>query len=190
MKNLFLGIDAGSTTTKLVAVNKEKEIVFSHYTNNKGNPVKAVKSALQKLDQFLGENNSSAKIQYAVVTGYGEELIRTAFGLDEGMVETIAHYKAAAYFNPDVSFILDIGGQDIKAIFLKDGHITDIQINEACSSGCGTFIETFAESLGLSVKEFAQKACLAKSPYELGSTMYGVYEFQTQTSHARRSRGR
>ncbi len=168
-EKLFLGIDAGSTTTKLVAVNKNKEILFSFYSSNKGNPVKAVKNALQGLDHFLRENNSKAEIQYSVVTGYGEELIRTAFGFDEGMVETIAHYKAAAYFNPEVSFILDIGGQDIKAIFLKDGHITDIQINEACSSGCGTFIETFAESLGLTVQEFAQKACMAKSPYELGS---------------------
>ncbi len=168
-KNLFIGIDAGSTTTKLIAVNDEKKIVFSHYTKNNGNILKAVKEALQCLYNDLSEKNIAATIKYTMVTGYGEEFIKTAFGFDEGMVETIAHYKAAAHFNPDVSFILDIGGQDIKAIFLENGHITNIEINEACSSGCGSFIETFAQSLGMTVQEFAEKACMAKAPYNLGT---------------------
>ncbi len=168
-KTLFIGIDAGSSTTKLVAINNLKKIVFSHYTNNKGNTVQAVENALGAFHQFLEKNNIKAPVRYAMVTGYGEELVKKAFGCDESMVETIAHYKAAAFFNPDVSFILDIGGQDIKAMFIKDGHISNIEVNEACSSGCGTFIETFAGSLGLNVESFAKKASFSQNPFDLGS---------------------
>ncbi len=168
-KELFIGIDAGSSTTKLVTINNNKKIIFSHYANNKGSTVKAVKNALSSLHQFLETNNINIPIRRTIVTGYGEELVKTAFRCDEGMVETIAHFKAAAFFNPNVSFILDIGGQDIKAIYIKDGHISNIEVNEACSSGCGTFIETFAGSLGMSVDTFAQKAGTSEKPYDLGS---------------------
>ncbi len=167
--DIYIGIDAGSSTTKLVAVNQNKKIVFTYYTNNKGNTINAVKKAFASLRQYIEEHQINATIQYTIVTGYGEELIKKAFDCDEGIVETIAHYKAAAFFKPDVSFILDIGGQDIKAIYIKDGQVKDIEVNEACSSGCGTFIETFAGSLGLPVEAFAKKAVMSVTPYDLGS---------------------
>ncbi len=166
---IYIGIDAGSSTTKLVAVNQNKKIVFTYYTNNKGNTINAVKKAFASLRQYIEEQQINATIQYTIVTGYGEELIKKAFGCDEGIVETIAHFKAAAFFKSNVSFILDIGGQDIKAIYIKDGQVKDIEVNEACSSGCGTFIETFAGSLGLTVEEFSEKAVISEKPYNLGS---------------------
>lgn len=168
-KNIFLGIDAGSTTTKIVAVNESDEILFQHYQNNQGNPIKSVGQGLKKLKQKLDALEIPVKLKQSVVTGYGEELIRAAFEVDQGMVETLAHYHAAKKFDPQVSFILDIGGQDMKAITVQDGMIKDIKINEACSSGCGSFIETFADSLGYSAAKFGDLACTAKYPVDLGS---------------------
>jgi len=168
-KDSFLGVDSGSTTSKLVLTNNKGEIAFKWYGNNQGDPLGTVKKALLQLRSLLDKKNINTIIRCSVVTGYGEDLIRTAFGLNEGIVETVAHYKAAARFDKDVSFILDMGGQDMKAVFVKDGRIDNVEINEACSSGCGSFIETFASSLGIGVEEFAKKACIADDPCQLGS---------------------
>lgn len=165
----FLGVDSGSTTTKLVLIDEEGRLVFEHYRNNHGNAVQAVKEGLTLLNQAFADHNRTPHIVRSVVTGYGEDLVRAAFGFDEGMVETLAHFRAARAFNPDVSFILDIGGQDMKAIFVSNGHIRNIEINEACSSGCGSFIQTFAQSLGYSVSDFAAEACQSQAPCDLGS---------------------
>lgn len=165
----FLGIDSGSTTTKLALVDERGRLFFEHYQGNDGNAIRAAQNGLEKLRQMLAGLPRPPKIARSVVTGYGEDLIRAAFGCDQGIVETLAHYRAARAFDPKVSFVLDIGGQDMKAIFVRDGHIQRIEINEACSSGCGTFIETFARSLGHSVSEFAQAACLSTGPCDLGT---------------------
>ena len=164
----YLGIDSGSTTTKLVLINENHEILYTSYTSNKGNPLEVV------LEQLLEIYRQNPKIQIdgAYATGYGEELMRTAFHLDGGIVETMAHYMAAKSFNPDVDYILDIGGQDIKCFKIHDGHIDDIVLNEACSSGCGSFIETFAKSLGYDAKSFAQLGLKAKHPVELLSLIH------------------
>jgi len=166
---LFLGVDSGSTTTKLVLIDARGRVVFDHYANNRGNAIQAVQAGLKEIRELLGRNGKSARIMKSVVTGYGEDLIRAAYGFDDGMVETLAHYRAATAFDKDVSFILDIGGQDMKAIFVKDGFIQNIEINEACSSGCGSFIESFARSMGYSVADFAQMACAAEAPCNLGT---------------------
>jgi predicted CoA-substrate-specific enzyme activase len=166
---VYLGIDAGSTTSKLVLIDNKKRVVFKFYANNNGDHIKTVKKGLEHLFTKVKNSNIDIKIKNVVVTGYGEELIQKAFGIREGVVETVAHYRAAKHFCKDVSFILDIGGQDIKAIFLKNGVITNIEINEACSSGCGSFIETFARSLNYDITEFASLACNAKSPCDLGT---------------------
>lgn len=163
---LFLGVDAGSTTTKAVLITKENEIVYSFYGSNNGNPLQSVVDILKDIYSKLPENTV---IGGSCVTGYGEALIKAALGFDEGEVETIAHYKAAHYFNPKVSFILDIGGQDMKCIYVKNGLIDKIILNEACSSGCGSFIQNFAESLNYSVQEFAELALFAEKPVDLGS---------------------
>lgn len=165
----FLGVDSGSTTSKLVLIDEQGRIVFDHYCNNNGNAIKAVQEGLEKLRQLFADNDSYPGIVRSVITGYGEDLIRTAFGFDEGMVETLAHFRAARAFDEEVSFILDIGGQDMKAIFVKNGHIQNIEINEACSSGCGSFIESFARSMGYTVSGFAQKACRSEAPCDLGT---------------------
>jgi predicted CoA-substrate-specific enzyme activase len=165
----FLGVDSGSTTTKLVLVDKQGKLAFQYYCSNHGNPLLAVRNGLKLIRQQFSRCESPPKICYSMVTGYGEDLIRTAFGFDKGMVETLAHFRAARDFEPDVSFVLDIGGQDMKAIFVKDGHIQNIEINEACSSGCGTFIDAFARSTGYPVSDFGQIACGAASPYDLGT---------------------
>jgi len=162
----WLGIDCGSTTTKIVLISAEKEILYSFYSSNKGNPVALVKSQLETLYQLCGDRIT---ICGAACTGYGEELIQHAFGVDEGLVETIAHYTAARHFQPDVDFILDIGGQDIKCFRIKNGAIDSILLNEACSSGCGSFIETFARSMGYHIAEFAQKGLRSTAPVNLGS---------------------
>ena len=162
----FLGIDAGSTTTKVVLLNKDNEILYSHYTGNKGNPSETVVSILKDLYRKLPPN---AWIMNACVTGYGENLIRTALNLDEGEIETMAHYKAAAYFCPDVDFIIDIGGQDMKCMKMKNGIIDTIMLNEACSSGCGSFIQTFAEAVGMDVHSFSKAGLYADAPVDLGS---------------------
>ncbi len=162
----WLGIDCGSTTTKLVLIGREKQILHTYYSSNRGNPVEIVREQLMKLRTLCG---GRIEICGCAVTGYGEDLIRNAFRADEGLVETIAHYTAAKYFRPDVDFILDIGGQDIKCFSIRSGAIDSIMLNEACSSGCGSFIETFARSMGYEVAEFAKKGIFAKAPVNLGT---------------------
>lgn len=162
----YLGIDAGSTTTKLVLISSNDEILYSYYASNKGNPLLVVKEQLTKI---YNKMDSRIKIRGSAVTGYGEDLIRNAFGIDLGIVETIAHYRAARHFQPDVDFILDIGGQDIKCFRLHNGAIDSIMLNEACSSGCGSFIETYATALGYSSEEFAKLGLFAEHPVDLGS---------------------
>lgn len=167
--NLFLGVDSGSTTTKLVLIDIHGRVVFDYYCNNRGNSIQAVQDGLKKIYAQFTNKTSIPNIVRSVVTGYGEDLIKAAFDFDEGMVETLAHCRAAKEFDEDVSFIMDIGGQDMKAIFVNNGHIQNIEINEACSSGCGSFIESFARSMGYTVEEFAQKACEAENPCDLGA---------------------
>ena len=162
----FLGIDAGSTTTKLVLIDKEGALLYSLYGNNKGNPLKSVISMLKKLYSELPE---TVTIRFSGVTGYGEKLIQTGLNVDLNEIETIAHYTAAKRFLPNVNSIIDIGGQDMKYIKLKNDSIDNIMLNEACSSGCGSFLETFAKSLGLPIEEFVQEALKSKSPVDLGS---------------------
>ncbi len=166
---LFLGIDSGSTTTKIVVINEQGKVAFEYYVNNKGDAINAVQQGLGKVVERFAEHGKTPHITRSMVTGYGEDLIRAAFGLDEGMVETLAHYRAAKAFDKDVSFIMDIGGQDMKAIFVKDGFIQDIKINEACSSGCGSFIESFARNMGYTAAEFAKEATKGESPCDLGT---------------------
>ncbi len=162
----FLGIDAGSTTTKLALVSDKGELLWSYYTSNEGNPLQVVIKALNELYKVMPETVS---IRNSCVTGYGEGLIKEALMIDLGYIETVAHYKAAAFFKPDVDFILDIGGQDMKCIRIKDGVIDSVLLNEACSSGCGSFIETFAKGLNFTVQDFAKVALFAKNPIDLGS---------------------
>ena len=162
----YLGIDCGSTTTKLLLLSADKKILFTYYSSNKGNPVHIVKEQLEQIYTICGDR---IRICGAAVTGYGEELIRHAFHLDFGLVETMAHFTAAKYFNPNVDFILDIGGQDIKCFQIRGGAIDSIMLNEACSSGCGSFIETFARGLGYEAAEFAKLGLFAKAPVDLGS---------------------
>lgn len=163
---VFLGIDAGSTTSKLILTDSDGNILFQHYGSNKGQPLESVISVIKEIYHQLPEE---AYIARSCVTGYGENLIKAALRVDYGEVETVAHFKAANYFNPGVDFILDIGGQDMKAMSVQDGALSSIQLNEACSSGCGSFIETFAKSLKYNVKDFAQVALLAEHPVDLGS---------------------
>ena len=162
----WLGIDCGSTTTKLVLLGEDRSILYSYYSSNRGDPVSLVREQLEEIYRLAGDR---IVICGSSVTGYGEDLIRHAFHIDEGVVETIAHYTAAKYFQPDVDFILDIGGQDIKCFKIKDGAIDSIMLNEACSSGCGSFIETFAKAMGYSVEQFARLGIFAKAPVNLGS---------------------
>ena len=162
----WLGIDCGSTTTKIALLGENRELLYSYYSSNRGNPVEIVREQLERLYALCGDR---VTIRGSAVTGYGEELIRAAFGVDRGVVETIAHYTAAKYFCPEVDFILDIGGQDIKCFKIKNGAVDSIMLNEACSSGCGSFIETFAKSMGFDVAAFAAKGLRAKAPVNLGS---------------------
>ncbi len=164
--NAYLGIDCGSTTTKMVLLSSEKEILFSYYNSNRGNPVEIVREQLGIIYGLCGDR---IRIAGSAVTGYGEELIKHAFGVDLGVVETIAHYTAAKYFLPAVDFILDIGGQDIKCFRIRNGAIDSIMLNEACSSGCGSFIETFARSMGYEIDEFAGLGLFSPAPVNLGS---------------------
>ncbi|MDO5759755.1 MAG: acyl-CoA dehydratase activase [Bacteroidota bacterium] len=165
----FLGIDSGSTTTKIVLCDENENILFKYYNKNEGNPINAVIKGLEQLRATLVKENASPVICAGCSTGYGEDLIKTAFSLDYSIVETIAHYKAAKHILPKVDFILDIGGQDMKAMYIEDGVLNRIELNEACSSGCGTFIETFANGLGYSVQDFAKKALFSQSPCDLGT---------------------
>ncbi len=162
----YLGIDAGSTTTKLVLIGSEGQLLFSHYAGNQADPIKTAKSAISMLRQRLPEG---AHIVRSCSTGYGESLLKSAFSLDEGVVETIAHCTAASFFDPQVDCVLDIGGQDMKCIKLKNGTVDTILLNEACSSGCGSFIENFATSLGYTAEGFAKEALFAKAPVDLGT---------------------
>ena len=164
--NCYLGIDAGSTTTKVALVGEDGSLLYRFYSNNNGSPLATAIRAMQEIHDQLPEN---AQIAYSCSTGYGEALLKSALMLDEGEVETISHYYAAAAFEPDVDCILDIGGQDMKCIKIKDGTVDSVQLNEACSSGCGSFIETFAKSLNYSVQDFAREALFAKNPTDLGT---------------------
>jgi len=163
---VFLGLDAGSTTTKAVLIDAKGAILWRFYDVNAGNPVKLAVEMLRQLYEVLPQ---TAHIARTVSTGYGEKLFQAAVGADDGEVETIAHYKAAEFFLPGVEFLLDIGGQDMKCLTMENGAITGIQLNEACSSGCGSFLDNFARSLGMSVSDFSQKALLAEKPVDLGS---------------------
>ncbi|MDO5718345.1 MAG: acyl-CoA dehydratase activase-related protein [Tissierellia bacterium] len=162
----YLGIDAGSTTSKVVLLDEKGRILYSHYANNLGKPLELLIDVLQDIYSKLPQE---AVIASSGITGYGEDFIKAAIGIDHGEVETIAHYTAAKFFNPDVDFIIDIGGQDMKAMHITDGIIDSIQLNEACSSGCGSFIETFAKSLGMNIVQFQEAALKAKNPVDLGS---------------------
>ncbi len=162
----YLGIDAGSTTTKLVLLGEKKELLFTRYCSNEGDPLGKLTGLLQELYQQLPKK---ATISGCTVTGYGEALVKAAFHADYGEIETIAHYKAAKYFLPEVDFILDIGGQDMKCLRIREGAISSILLNEACSSGCGSFLEGFAKSLHISMEEFVRSALLAKAPVDLGT---------------------
>ncbi len=187
-QRIVIGIDSGSTTTKIVAVRLNEEtsssaeskesaqsaesasdIVFTNYRLNLGNPIKAVADGLTALKQEAANRGAELEIVGSCSTGYGEELIKAAFGLDSGIIETMAHERAAASLMPDVSFILDIGGQDMKAIFVEKGAVVRMELNEACSSGCGTFIQTFANNMGYNVADFAKLACQSKAPCDLGT---------------------
>ena len=162
----WLGIDCGSTTTKLALIAEDKSILYSYYASNQGNPVERVRVQLGEIYARCGER---IRICGCAVTGYGEDLIRSAFCADEGLVETIAHFTSARHFRPNVDFILDVGGQDIKCFKIRNGAIDSIMLNEACSSGCGSFIETFARSMGRSAAEFAACGLRAKAPVDLGT---------------------
>ncbi|MGN0131402.1 MAG: acyl-CoA dehydratase activase-related protein [Lachnospiraceae bacterium] len=164
--NCYLGIDAGSTTTKVALIGEDGRLLYSFYSNNNGSPLKTAISAICDIYKKLPEG---AKIVHSCSTGYGEALMKAAFLLDEGEVETVAHYYAAAFFSPDVDCILDIGGQDMKCIKIKNQTVDSVQLNEACSSGCGSFIETFAQSLNYSVQDFASEALFAEHPIDLGT---------------------
>lgn len=164
--NLFLGIDAGSTTTKIAVIDEENRLVFSHYGSNEGSPLNTTISALKKL---LAEMHPNARIAYSTVTGYGESLIKAALMIDHGEIETVAHYKGADYFLPGVDSIIDIGGQDMKSLKIQDGVINSIMLNEACSSGCGSFIETFANSVNHTVQDFSKLGLMAEKPVDLGT---------------------
>lgn len=162
----YLGIDAGSTTTKLVLITDDDKILYHHYSSNQGQPLDKIAAQIRIIYDSM---NPDIKIMGAAVTGYGEDLIRSGLSIDHGIVETVAHFKAAAHFCPEVDFIIDIGGQDIKCFKIKNHSIDSIMLNEACSSGCGSFIQTFAMAMGYDIAEFAQLGLFAKHPVDLGS---------------------
>ena len=168
-QEVYIGIDSGSTTTKILILNTDNSVLFSYYKPNNGNPIQTVRAGLELFQEQCGKTGISILVKGSCTTGYGEDLIKAAFRMEHGIIETIAHFLAAKRIKEDVSFILDIGGQDMKAIFVSQGVITHIEINEACSSGCGTFIETFAKSMGYSVTDFAEEACHAAHPCDLGT---------------------
>lgn len=162
----YIGIDSGSTTTKLMAITPDCKILYSHYQSNNGQPLDIV---VNKLKEFYAACGGRVKVKGSAVTGYGEDLIKSAIKADFGIVETVAHFKAALHFNPKVDFIIDIGGQDIKCFKIKNGAIDSIMLNEACSSGCGSFIQTFAKAMGMEIDKFSERGLYAKHPVELGS---------------------
>lgn len=162
----YLGIDAGSTTTKMVLIGEDNSLLYEFYASNEGQPLDCITDALKKMYR---RKNSELEICSSTVTGYGEDLLKAGLGIDFGIVETVAHFKAAAYFCPEVDFIIDIGGQDIKCFKIRNGSIDSIMLNEACSSGCGSFIQTFAVALGYKIDDFAKLGLFAKKPVDLGS---------------------
>ena len=162
----YLGIDAGSTTTKMALIDPEGGILYSYYHSNQGNPVAIVLEQLKEIYKACGDR---VTIKGSAVTGYGEDLIKNAFRCDLGLVETMAHYNAARHFNPDVDFIIDIGGQDMKCFKIRNGAVDSIMLNEACSSGCGSFIETFAKALGYDIATFSKLGLFSPRPVNLGS---------------------
>ena len=162
----YLGIDSGSTTTKLMLITPDCRILYSHYQSNNGQPLDVI---ISKLKEIYRLSCGRLNIRGSSVTGYGEDLIKSAIKADFGIVETVAHFKAALHFNPKVDFIIDIGGQDIKCFKIKNGAIDSIMLNEACSSGCGSFIQTFARAMGMEIDKFSQEGLYAKRPVELGS---------------------
>ncbi len=164
--NAYLGVDSGSTTTKLILISEDNRILYSHYQTNNGQPLDIVVKKLKEIYALCGDK---INIGGSAVTGYGEDMIKAALKMDFGIVETVAHFKAATYFNPKVDFIIDIGGQDIKCFKVKNGAIDSIMLNEACSSGCGSFIQTFAKAMDMDVDAFAKLGLFAKRPVELGS---------------------
>ena len=164
--NCYLGIDAGSTTTKVALVGEDGKLLYSFYSSNNGSPLATTIRAIKEIYSLLPEG---AKIVHSCSTGYGEALIKSALMLDDGEVETVSHFYAAAFFDPQVDCIIDIGGQDMKCIKIKNQTVDSVQLNEACSSGCGSFIETFAKSLNFSVEDFAKEALFAKHPIDLGT---------------------
>jgi len=166
-ENVFIGIDSGSTTTKITVIGENNELLFKFYKNNMGNPIETVKNGLLEFLKLI--ENKKIYVKYTSITGYGEDLIKSALGIDIGIVETIAHFKAAKFFNNNVSFVMDIGGQDMKAIFVNNGVVNRIELNESCSSGCGSFIENFGNSLGYKAADFAKIASEAANPYDLGT---------------------
>lgn len=165
----FLGIDSGSTTTKIVIMDKEANIIYRFYDSNEGNPLKKVVEGLDKFYKEADEKGVKYTFLSSAATGYGEDLVKSALGLDYGIVETMAHLSGAQYVDPKVSFILDIGGQDIKSIFTENGIISNIELNEACSAGCGSFLQNFAATMNMSLEKFTEAACLAQYPSDLGS---------------------
>ncbi|MBD5085259.1 MAG: 2-hydroxyglutaryl-CoA dehydratase [Clostridiales bacterium] len=162
----YLGIDSGSTTAKIVLIAPDGGLLYTYYHSNLGNPVALVLEQLKEIYQLCGDR---IQIKGSAVTGYGEDLIKNAFSCDLGLVETVAHYRAAAHFNPDVDFIIDIGGQDMKCFKIRNGAVDSIMLNEACSSGCGSFIETFAKALGYDIADFAKLGLFTQKPVNLGS---------------------
>ena len=162
----YLGIDAGSTTTKLALIAPDGGLLYTYYHSNQGNPVAIVREQLDKIYALCGDR---IHIKGSAVTGYGEDLIKNAFRCDLGLVETVAHLNAAKHFNPDVDFIIDIGGQDMKCFKIRNGAVDSIMLNEACSSGCGSFIETFAKALGYNIADFAKLGLFTEKPVNLGS---------------------
>ena len=161
----YIGMDSGSTTVKAVVLSENCDLLYSEYMPSKGNPVELIKQFLQKVYEI----NPDIDIASSAVTGYGEDIVKNAFSVDYGIVETVAHFTAAKHFMPDVEFIIDIGGQDIKCFKIRNGAIDNIFLNEACSSGCGSFLQTFANALGYSIQDFAEKGIYAKRPVDLGS---------------------
>jgi predicted CoA-substrate-specific enzyme activase len=167
--NAFLGIDSGSTTTKILVMDEESRLIYTFYEKNEGNPLKKALEGLTRFYEEAEEKGVKVNILSSAATGYGEDLMKSALNLDYGIVETMAHLSGAQYVDPEVSFVLDIGGQDMKSIFTDKGVISNIELNEACSSGCGSFLQNFAATMNLSLSEFTRLACLAKYPSDLGT---------------------
>jgi predicted CoA-substrate-specific enzyme activase len=167
--NCFLGIDSGSTTTKILLMDEEARLVYTFYDKNEGNPLKKVVEGLRRFFDEAEAQGCKVNILSSTATGYGEDLIRSALNLDYGIVETMAHLAGAQFVDPEVSFVLDVGGQDMKSIFISQGVISHIEINEACSSGCGSFLQNFASTMNLSMEAFTREACLSEAPSDLGS---------------------